>query len=307
MDHIAKGFQNQLKQPSVQKKYEEMVQAVLTDAGVQAFLEANKESVSREIIEKSYSKLHEFVEEKKKRSRGEEGQNPGYEPSLALNAQYIDVVYLPTQETIQREKERALRSRIHAMHISKDARSATMEKIVMTKDRADVLNQVYSFLHEYEEDPKSFHQGFYLYGPFGTGKTYLLGAMAHELSKKGHLITLMHYPTFTQEMKTSIADGTVAAKLDAVKNVEILMLDDIGAEVNSTWIRDEVLGVILQHRMQEQLPTFFSSNFSFQQLEEHLRMGNRGDDEPMKAKRLMERIKFLSKELPLTGKNRRFS
>jgi primosomal protein DnaI len=37
-----------------------------------------------------------------------------------------------------------------------------------------------------------------------------------------------------------------------------------------------------------------------------LRMGNRGDDEPMKAKRLMERIRFLSREVPMTGKNRRF-
>ena len=98
----------------------------------------------------------------------------------------------------------------------------------------------------------------------------------------------------------------VNEKIDAVKKAEILMLDDIGAEANSTWIRDEVLGVILQYRMQEDLPTFFSSNFTMQQLEEHLRMGNRGEDEPMKAKRLMERIRFLSREVPMTGKNRRF-
>ncbi|MPN64343.1 Primosomal protein DnaI [bioreactor metagenome] len=108
------------------------------------------------------------------------------------------------------------------------------------------------------------------------------------------------------EMKQAIQSNTVNEKIDAVKKAEILMLDDIGAEANSTWIRDEVLGVILQYRMQEDLPTFFSSNFTMQQLEEHLRMGNRGDDEPMKAKRLMERIRFLSREVPMTGKNRRF-
>ena len=39
------------------------------------------------------------------------------------------------------------------------------------------------------------------------------------------------------------------------------MMDDIGADAMSSWIRDEVFGVILQYRMQEQLPTFFLQLF----------------------------------------------
>ena len=35
------------------------------------------------------------------------------------------------------------------------------------------------------------------------------------------------------------------------------MIDDIGAESMTSWIRDDVLSVILQYRMQEQLVTFF--------------------------------------------------
>lgn len=55
----------------------------------------------------------------------------------------------------------------------------------------------------------------------------------------------------------------MAEKLDAVKRSPILMIDDIGADAMSSWIRDEVFGVILQYRMQEQLPTFFSSNLQW--------------------------------------------
>ena len=36
------------------------------------------------------------------------------------------------------------------------------------------------------------------------------------------------------------------------------MIDDIGAESMTSWIRDDVLSVILQYRMQEQLVTTFS-------------------------------------------------
>ena len=82
-------------------------------------------------------------------------------------------------------------------------------------------------------------------------------------------------------------------KPDAVK-IPILMIDDIGAE-SISWIRDDVLSVILQYRMQEQLVTFFSSNLDLKALEEHLTVTQRGEQEPLKARRIMERVRYLSK------------
>ena len=106
-------------------------------------------------------------------------------------------------------------------------------------------------------------------------------------------------------MKQAISNDKVGPKLDEVKRAPILMIDDIGADSMSAWIRDEVLGVILQHRMQEQLPTFFSSNFNMDQLEQHLSVTQRGDEEPLKAKRIMERVRYLSREVWVIGENRR--
>lgn len=83
------------------------------------------------------------------------------------------------------------------------------------------------------------------------------------------------------------------------------MLDDLGAESMSSWTRDEVLGPILQYRMQENLPTFFTSNFDFQELEHHLTYSQRGEEEKMKARRIMERIKYLADSVPIDGPNRR--
>ncbi|EUJ33257.1 primosomal protein DnaI [Listeria floridensis FSL S10-1187] len=94
-------------------------------------------------------------------------------------------------------------------------------------------------------------------------------------------------------------------KIEFAKETEILMLDDIGAEAMTAWTRDEVLGAILQFRMQEELPTFFSSNYNMKQLEAHLTFTQNGMEEQLKARRIMERIRFLSKEVPLEGKNRR--
>jgi DNA replication protein len=101
----------------------------------------------------------------------------------------------------------------------------------------------------------------YLAGDFGVGKTYLLGAIANELFKSDVRTTIMHFPTFAVEMKNSIGQNNVLDKVNKVKASEILMLDDIGADSMSSWIRDEVLGVILQYRMQENMPTFFLQIF----------------------------------------------
>ena len=53
------------------------------------------------------------------------------------------------------------------------------------------------------------------------------------------------------------------------------------------------------------LPTLFSSNFDLNQLEEHLTYNQRGEPSPLKAQRIMERVKFLARSVEVSGKNRR--
>ena len=84
----------------------------------------------------------------------------------------------------------------------------------------------------------------------------------------------------------------------------MLLLDDIGAENLTAWSRDEILGTILQYRMDEKLPTFFTSNLDMKQLEEHFSMTASGSDK-LKARRIVERIHYLSKDIKLASENRR--
>ena len=56
------------------------------------------------------------------------------------------------------------------------------------------------------------------------------------------------------------------------------MLDDIGAEEVTPWVRDEVIGPLLHYRMVHELPTFFSSNFDYSELEHHLAMTRDGEE-----------------------------
>ena len=80
------------------------------------------------------------------------------------------------------------------------------------------------------------------------------------------------------------------------------MIDDIGAESVTSWGRDEILCSIVQYRMQEKLPTFFTSNLDIKALEKHLSTSKDEIDE-VKSRRVIERIKQLTEEKGMISKN----
>ena len=101
-----------------------------------------------------------------------------------------------------------------------------------------------------------------------------------------------------------IVNTTYNEQYDYIRKVPLLLLDDIGAENSSSWSRDEVLGPLLQYRMENNLPTFFTSNLTIDELEKSLSISSSGVDK-VKARRIIERIKQLSITQALISKNRR--
>ena len=105
-------------------------------------------------------------------------------------------------------------------------------------------------------------------------------------------------------LKASFNDDNYDEIMDEILDCDILLLDDIGAENNTSWSRDEVLGTILQHRMDNNLTTFFTSNYTIDELEKVL-SDIKGDSDEIKARRIIERIKYLTIEDKLISKNKR--
>ncbi len=168
------------------------------------------------------------------------------------------------------------------------------------KNRLHVVKWLKKFYDEYENNP---HQkGLYLYGSFGSGKTFLVASLLNELSFKGKKITIVYLPDFLLSLK-SFGDDYLE-KINEVKKSDLILLDDIGAQTNSVWSRDEILGSILQYRMDNQLPTFFTSNYKIEDLENKLSI-SKGQEEKISARRIIERIKQLTDQVELVSENRR--
>ena len=170
--------------------------------------------------------------------------------------------------------------------------------------RLEAIKSLKKFYDNYLKDEHS--KGLYLYGNFGCGKTYLVSALFNELAKKNIKSTIIYFPELLRSLKASFGniEENFDERFNRVKESNLLLLDDIGAEKLTDWARDEVLGVILQYRMEEHLPTFFTSNLSLKELEEHLQI-NKSSADKIKARRIIERIKYLCEELEMNSVNRR--
>ncbi|MDK7049370.1 primosomal protein DnaI [Aerococcus sanguinicola] len=306
MQNIGPEIKKILEQKDYKERLKEIQAEALSDPDVQAFIDQHQDQVDEPMIQRSLSKIYEFVQEKKRIQAGYEPKIPNFHPQLQMNVNYIDVQYVANEDYLAKQAELKRDRRITLVGLPKSLREANFDQFdVDDPARQEAASRALTFTTDYLKAPDRFHKGLYFHGAFGVGKTFLLAAIANDLADKGYETTLVHYPQFAQSIKQSIASNTVQDKLEALQKAPLLMLDDIGAESNSAWLRDDILGVILQYRMNEQLPTFFSSNFNFEELETHLARTNSGDIEPVKAGRIMERIAFLAEEIEVGGRNRR--
>ena len=289
------------RQPS-RFHYQDLVQKIMKDPDVAAFIQ--QESLTPEELNRSISKFNQYITERDKFLRGDTDYiAKGYKPILVMNHGYADVSYEETPELIAAEKEAAIKNRLKLINLPASLRKASLAQVDLDDlERLPVFEKLLAFVEQYP----TIRKGLYLYGDFGVGKSFMVAALAHDLSeKRGVSSTLLHYPSFVIDVKNAISDGNVKTLVDELKLSEVLILDDIGAEQSTPWVRDEILQVILQYRMQENLPTFFTSNFNFEELEQHFAKGKHGNDETWEARRVMERIRYLAEETRLEGVNRR--
>lgn len=214
----------------------------------------------------------------------------------------LNFSYIPCDKLIKEENTYAYKKNITCFDLPKEISEASFSKAYRDDNkRLPIFKYFKEFMDSYLKDKKG--KGLYLSGSFGSGKTYLISALFNELAKKGVSSALVYYPELLRSLKSSFGSD-YEEKFDFIKTVPILLLDDIGAENTTSWSRDEVLGPILQYRMEEELPTFFTSNLTLNELESTLSTTNNGT-EKVKAKRIIERIKQLTVPLELISKNRR--
>lgn len=257
-------------------------------------------------IEKNFSVLLSYVVHKNKcvgcmGLKDCQQVNNGYTPVVDYNGVNFDVEYLPCnyRQVILDQKNIDRNLTCYSCNFD----NFNFNDIYINEKRKEVLAKIKACINNYKNDLPT--KGLFLHGQYGCGKSYLLAYLAKNLANANHQVLFAYYPDLVRKIKSSIGNGNLEEIIETIKDVEVLVLDDFGGEMLTGFIRDEVLGVILQDRMSNNRLTFMSSNLTPKLLFEHLKESTK-DIDSLRASRIYERIRTLMEFVELNDQNYRF-
>lgn len=128
----------------------------------------------------------------------------------------------------------------------------------------------------------------FMLGLTGLGKTHLSLAIASEVLAKGFHVAYDSIVNFLRVIEKEHFGRTESDTLALILSVDLLILDDLGAEFDSSFYVSTIYNIV-NTRLNKGLPTIISSNFTTAQLQK------RYDD------RIMSRLFAMYDYLPFAG------
>lgn len=146
-------------------------------------------------------------------------------------------------------------------------------------------------------------EGAYFYGVQGTGKTLLVSLVALRKTNSGEQVLFISVPELMAELRRAMAVHEEVQKLELAKVADCLILDDLGAEKMTEWVGSQLFS-ILDYRLNHNLQTIITSNYSPQDVARRLAVN---DTDDMQGRRLLSRIHGLCSVVRIDGRDGRIS
>lgn len=299
----------------LKKKADEKIKQILNDPLIKK-LKAKHPGLDNDILKLNMNKLYQMVTEFKNCSNC-----PGLDicpndfigHSTKLTVEQINgITYIQDHKVtckklLAKQKQDAVRNRIRSFYTDERALNGgyDIHQIMnLDPERIPSVRQVMKYIDKTKEHGLQ-KTGLYLVGNFGTGKTFLMSYLLYKLAIEGLSGVIIYMPDFIEDLKSMFQEPQkLKEMIDMMKETDLLIFDDIGAENLNPWARDHIIGSILNHRMNRK-PTFFTSNYELDALQEHFSFTNKDGDEEYKGQRIMDRIRPFVEVIVVTGDNKR--
>lgn len=133
------------------------------------------------------------------------------------------------------------------------------------------MEMIYAACLAFVEDFDHSDENLLFYGPTGLGKTFLSSCIARELLDRGKTVlyqTAFNIFEILREYKFSASkDDYIPQRLDMLLDVDLLIIDDLGTELNNSFISSELFNV-LNSRLLAGKKTIISTNLTLEKLNE---------------------------------------
>ncbi len=149
--------------------------------------------------------------------------------------------------------------------------------------------------------------GVMLYGKPGTGKTHLAAAIVNTRLASDNQAVFVTVPELLADIRETIGRKEDTSELlELVKDIDLLVMDDMGAERLTDWVAEQMFSVI-NARLMRKKQTVVTSNYAPSDLIARMaikdRSGNILDDLP--GKRIVSRLTEMCQKVEMRGKDQR--
>lgn len=108
-------------------------------------------------------------------------------------------------------------------------------------------------------DLESPRPNLLLAGPVGTGKTWAACAAARPLVERGAVCQVMSVVDVLDALRAEMQPGAATGAFDRLTELDVLVLDDVGAERPTEW-SGERLHALIDRRWRDELPIIATTN-----------------------------------------------
>ena len=137
------------------------------------------------------------------------------------------------------------------------------------EDNRRLFQAAYEAARRYAAEPRGW---LVLTGNSGSGKTHLAAAVANHCIGLKIRTFFMVTPDLLDHLRGTFgpnSEVTYDELFEQIRNVPLLILDDLGAQTSSPWAREKLFQ-LLNHRFNTQLPTVITTNVPLERLDESL-------------------------------------
>jgi DNA replication protein DnaC len=189
---------------------------------------------------------------------------------------------------ISRAKARRLEARLPQRY-----RDVAFDRYPVTEMPDAVVSTVRRFTRDIEANLDA-GRGLWLFGDVGTGKTTLAMLVSKAGIASGRSVAIYSLPRLMNVMRDAIgSDDGKLELLDRLATVDLLHLDDVGAENSTDWVLEQLYSIV-NTRYEEGRALVITSNLDPDALAEQI-----GD------RTVSRMIELCSVQIPLFGTDRR--
>ena len=224
---------------------------------------------------------------------------------MVLYNSQIEVIYIERNTPLNQKYRDRVPSKLFYDNSTRKYKGVTMDDYETDMNNTQAVGKILYFIKNYQYGDKS--KGMWLYGNFGIGKTYLMGAMATELNKRQVGVNFISANQLVNDlyetMRKNSMDNSVQKQLDYLSKSEVLIVDDLGTEKMTRNNFVDVFYAVFKYRGEHNKPTFITSNFTKDQYYQHANQS--GNMNRIEIARFKEQIDVLAEEVQMIGQNRR--